>query len=165
LDEIDINKNKLDESLILNTQVQQSISLPPHIIALIHDSIKILFKDKNLHKEILQEIFANQPQALRDIIKDFLYNNPQIIKGIISEFFLDHKELLNTSISNLSSNELVLQDIDKESAKKEIIQFIESHEGCLPSEIIEELKIDPNLVIEILKELKEQNLLESKAIE
>jgi predicted transcriptional regulator len=57
-----------------------------------------------------------------------------------------------------------LKIMDRGEAKRKIHHFINRNPGCRTSEIIEKLGIDPELVVSILKELKEEDSVLSKPI-
>jgi len=52
--------------------------------------------------------------------------------------------------------------LPREEAVKLIEDYIEKHPGCLTSEIIEALQLDPSLVVDILRELEEKGEVESR---
>jgi hypothetical protein len=58
-----------------------------------------------------------------------------------------------------------LKTMDREKAKREIHQFITKNPGSKTSQIIEKVGIDPELAVEILKELKAEDCVLSKPIE
>ena len=58
--------------------------------------------------------------------------------------------------------EIKLRDIDKEQAKKEVLQLIRQHSGILFSEIFDILRIDPELLLVCLNELEEEGIIESR---
>ena len=61
--------------------------------------------------------------------------------------------------------EIYLRTLDMETARKNIQEFINKNPGCKTSEIIEDLRIDPELAVETLKQLKQDDLVLSKPIE
>ncbi|HEY7571311.1 MAG TPA: hypothetical protein VH796_08080 [Nitrososphaeraceae archaeon] len=61
--------------------------------------------------------------------------------------------------------EIRFRHIDKAGARKKIQDYINKNSGCLTSEIIEGLLIEPRLVMQTLKELKQDDLVLSKDIE
>jgi CDP-glycerol glycerophosphotransferase (TagB/SpsB family) len=55
-------------------------------------------------------------------------------------------------------------NIEKSIAKSEIQNFVNKHPWSLTSEIIEQLRIEPPLAINVLKELKKEGLTVSKPV-
>ena len=90
---------------------------------------------------------------LKEVLMDYLRENPHILKDILNERLIADDEEIN------------LRMVDRGLAKREIVDFIKSKPDCLTSDIIMQLRIDPSLVMEILKELKEQDIILSKPIE
>ena len=66
---------------------------------------------------------------------------------------------------HIDETEIKFRRIDKADAKKKIQDYINNNPGCLTSEIIEGLLIEPGLVMQTLKELKRDDLVLSKDIE
>jgi hypothetical protein len=58
-----------------------------------------------------------------------------------------------------------LKRMDRDEAKRQIHQFISKNPGSKTSQIIEKVGIDPELAVEILKELKAEDFVLSKPIE
>jgi len=50
-----------------------------------------------------------------------------------------------------------VKKVSRKKAKKDIHSYIASHEGCLTEQIIIALQYDPELVLSILDELKEED--------
>lgn len=84
-------------------------------------------------------------------------------------YILKKLELLKREIEELEdlieSEELIeFRELSEEEARKLILDYIENHPGCLTSEIIESLGIDPVLVGRILKELEEEGEVEGRSV-
>ncbi len=56
-----------------------------------------------------------------------------------------------------------LEAIPKEEAKIRIKDYINQHQGCLTSDIIYDLGLDPDLVLNVLNELKEENKIKGES--
>jgi predicted transcriptional regulator len=63
-----------------------------------------------------------------------------------------------------SEEELEFRDISEDEARKLILDYIEKHPGCLTSDIIEGLGLDPLLVGKILKQLEEEGEVEGRSV-
>lgn len=59
---------------------------------------------------------------------------------------------------------IVLREIPEEEARKLILDYIEKHPGCLTSEIIENLALDPLLVGRILRQLEKEGKIEGRGV-
>jgi predicted transcriptional regulator len=66
---------------------------------------------------------------------------------------------------HIDEPEIRLRRIDKADARKKIQHYINKNPGCLTSEIIEGLLIEPGLAMQTLEELKRDDLVLSKDIE
>lgn len=60
--------------------------------------------------------------------------------------------------------EIELRSINKIDARDSIHQFIKQNPYCRTSEIIEKLRLEPDLVVETLKELREQEFVLSRPV-
>jgi|Deesub1362A_J573_1020465.scaffolds.fasta_scaffold00834_20 DNA-binding MarR family transcriptional regulator len=63
-----------------------------------------------------------------------------------------------------SDEELIFKEMSEDEARKLVLDYIEKHPGCLTSEIIENLGLDPLLVGKILKQLEEEGEVEGRSI-
>lgn len=88
---------------------------------------------------------------LRSILKDFLMNNPHILTEIVEE------------LNDIKAVELV--SLDRPTAKAKIRKFIEANPGSRTSDIILATNLEPELVMEMLKELRTEGNVKSKPIE
>ncbi len=57
---------------------------------------------------------------------------------------------------------IFLRTIPKDEARKLILDYIEKHPGCWTDEIFMNLRLDPILVFEVLRELEKEGLIEGK---
>jgi predicted transcriptional regulator len=55
--------------------------------------------------------------------------------------------------------------ISKEEALNEVMRYIRSHPGCFTSEIIQELRLGPILVVEALEKLEGQGKVRGEEME
>jgi hypothetical protein len=68
----------------------------------------------------------------------------------------------NRAIEVEEPNIVLIEEITREQAKKQIIDFFENYDGEIyPSELSEQLHISYEIVWEILKELHEENLIKT----
>ncbi|MDP9288176.1 MAG: hypothetical protein M3P08_08265 [Thermoproteota archaeon] len=68
--------------------------------------------------------------------------------------------------SSTNEQEISFRNISKTEAKNEIQQYINKHpHGSLTSEIIEALRINPLVAVDILEEMKQEGSAFSKAVE
>jgi len=65
----------------------------------------------------------------------------------------------------MSKEEIVLKKIPFDQAKKLIYLYVRNHPGCLTSDIIADLELDPDLVLEVLSYLKHEGVIEGKPVE
>jgi Mn-dependent DtxR family transcriptional regulator len=56
-------------------------------------------------------------------------------------------------------------NIEKSTAKNEIQDYINNNPGALTSDVIEKLRIEPPLAVEIIQELKNEGLIVSQPLE
>jgi len=89
-------------------------------------------------------------------------------REFVKEIFYEAFEMKNESLVIKQTDELVLKQIDKGEAKKQIQEFIETNPetnpGCKTSDLIMNLELDPPFVIEILKELKKENIVQTEDV-
>lgn len=72
-------------------------------------------------------------------------------------------ELIDEEFQHLEAA-IPVRNIDKETARQEIQEYIRTHPKCRTSEIIENLNLNPIYAMEILKDLKEKDLIQSKPV-
>jgi len=69
---------------------------------------------------------------------------------------LDKKiKILEERTTSTEEEEIKFRKIPEEEAKELVKKYISENPGCLTSEIIEELQLDPLLVAKVLKQLEE----------
>jgi alkyl sulfatase BDS1-like metallo-beta-lactamase superfamily hydrolase len=61
--------------------------------------------------------------------------------------------------------EIEFRIIPESEAKKVIERYIRGHRGCTTSEIIESTRLDPALVVEVLKLLEEEGKVKGEEVE
>lgn len=126
----------------------------------------------------LDEEFIKRKELLK-IIKELhflLYKEIAYIREQFSDLertMLEMKRELDERINKIEKRlaELTQEEtiefriLPKEKAMKLIKEYIEKNPGCLTSEIIESLQLDPSLVVEILGELEKSGEVESRESE
>ena len=65
----------------------------------------------------------------------------------------------------VTEEEIELIKIPKKNAIKLIQSYIDKNQGCLTSDIILDLNLDPDLVLDVLKELEEKESVRGREIE
>ncbi len=70
-----------------------------------------------------------------------------------------YKALKDTQVNNKPEDLITLKDIPKEEGRRNIIEYIKKNPGCMTSEIIEDLKINPSIVLDVLNDLEKENLV------
>lgn len=68
-------------------------------------------------------------------------------------------------VTEADSDMIELVTIPKEEAKQRILSYINSHVGCRTGDIIYNLGLDPDLVIDSLKELESTKQVTGKVID
>lgn len=110
-----------------------------------------ILEEKRNSKTILMS-----PQMMQEIKESFviyLRSHPEFVKDILTE-----------SLKSTQGT-IELKKLDKATAKKLIQEYIEKKPGCITSDIIMKLELDPMQVMGILKELKEEDLVQAKDVE
>jgi hypothetical protein len=82
-------------------------------------------------KDSLLSTLRNDSDLLKEVVKDYLHENPHILKDILNELK-----------SEADSEEINLRMVDRDLAKREIVELIMSKPDCLTSDIIMQLKLD-----------------------
>lgn len=114
-------------------------AISPQIMGVIKQSIDIHLR--------------SNPQLIENAIANMIKTNPKFLREILNQAYLSAEE------------EITLTRLDREEAKIAINEYIKTHPGCKTSNIIEDLKLDPLETLEILKELKKEGSVQSKAVE
>jgi hypothetical protein len=68
-------------------------------------------------------------------------------------------------LTNESETVELESDLTLEEAKKEILEYLDTHKNAQTSDIIFDLCIDPDLVLEALNSLEKDDLVEGKPVE
>lgn len=87
-------------------------------------------------------------KELEKIVQKFL---PQVVRKCLEE-----KTAKEAAIE--------LKRIPKKKAKALVKSYIDEHQGCRTGDIIYDLALDPDLVLSVLKELKENGKIRSEDI-
>ena len=61
--------------------------------------------------------------------------------------------------------EVEFKIIPESEAKGVIEEYVRAHTGCITGEIIENLRLDPALVVEVLNSLEEEGKVKSEEVE
>jgi hypothetical protein len=125
-----------DQYVIGTSQHPSLLLLPPK--PAIDAVIRKLLDDRNLMKELFGK---------------FLRENPEYIREVLNETYVAQNE------------EIPFRTVDRETAKREIDTYIGEHPRCRTGQIIEDLRLDPEFTMEILKELKTERIIQSKPVE
>jgi hypothetical protein len=80
----------------------------------------------------------------------------------ITTYFLGD-DAVQTYPSDIAAVEL--RTIPKEVAKEQVLSYVKSHIGCRTGDVIYDLELDPDLVIECLKELESEHRVKGKDID
>ena len=90
-------------------------------------------------------------------------NHMSAVNALISEitkplqqqmYIIADQKLLSQSEEQEEMEEIELRMLPKNEAKKLILDYIEKHPGAWTDEIFMDLKLDPILVFEVLRELE-----------
>lgn len=106
-------------------------------------------------------VSAEVRNDIKESLIHLLRSDQELMKDIFRCALVQQEE----SFTLKQDDEIQLVKPEKEDAKKMIQGFIEENPGCLTSDIIFNLKLDVDLVMENLKELKNEELVEGKDIE
>ena len=101
---------------------------------------------------------------IRNDLKESIVHLFRSDREFVKEIFCEAFEMKNESLVIKQMDELVLKQIDKGEAEKQIQEFIETNPGCKTSDLIMNLELDPPFVIEILKELKKENIVQTEDV-
>ncbi|MCL4436705.1 MAG: hypothetical protein M1503_09540 [Thaumarchaeota archaeon] len=104
----------------------------------------------------VQQDIAGRIEALEKVVKESkLSELPKVI------------ELLNklASCSLLNTEETIVAQVSPEEAVSRIKEYIRTHPKCTTSDIIDDLAIDPDIVIEALSRLEQSDEVEGKVVE
>ncbi|MFQ6056415.1 MAG: hypothetical protein ACE5KT_04610 [Methanosarcinales archaeon] len=86
----------------------------------------------------------------------------KIIKLVKSGMYLSVSDFLRDAVrEKLDGIEIIeLRDVDRETAKKEILDYYKKNERAYPSDVADDLRLDWDLVWEITEELEKEGQLE-----
>ena len=125
---------------------------------------------KRINKELEKEFIEKGEflKVINDMRHDFLReleSMKQNFLKLIDELFARQK-MLEERIEKLErriaeeKRIIEFRELPKEEALRIIKEYIRKHPGCTTSQIIEDLRLDPPLVAEVLKELEEKGEVE-----
>lgn len=110
--------------------------------------------------------FQITPEIMEDLRASLIHTiktDSQLKKDLIFELLGKNEVLIPKQTTN--DEEVFLKEVNKDEAKKQIQEFVQSNPGCRTSDIIFALKLDIDLVMETLKELKNEELVEGRDVE
>lgn len=105
------------------------------------------------------QVTSDMMEDIKQSVLRELRVNQEFRKSVVCEIFGKTDETLSIK---QDEDVVELKQIDKQTAKKQIKDFIEKNSGCKTSDLIIKLELDPPLVIEILKELKKEEVIQTK---
>ncbi len=112
------------------------------------------FIEKGEFLKVIRELDTYYRKELNHL-RDYVFELEKIIFELKRELDLLKSELKQENV-------LEFRKISKDAAKELIRDYVLKNPGCLTSEIIENLKLDPELVVQILKELEEEGVIEGR---
>ena len=82
----------------------------------------------------------------------------EIQKLVEEGFYMNTADFVRMSVrEKLESIKVIdIRDVSKEKAKKEIIEYLKNNKKAYPSDIADALKLDFDLVLEIIKDLAKE---------
>ncbi len=99
------------------------------------------YKENDL---VSARISPKEAELIEDLVEEGLYmNTADFVRMAVRE--------------KLESIKIVdIRNINKDNAKKEIIEFLKDNGNCYPSDVADALRLDFDIVIEIIKELMKE---------
>lgn len=119
-------------------EITYGLKLSPEMLAKIHEIIEE-YCDRELEK-VVQKILA---EKLETVVRKCLQEKEKHIET----------ELLE------------LKKIPEKEAVGLIRSYVDNHPGCLTSDIIFDLKLDPDLVLKVLRRLEKEKTVRGKSVE
>lgn len=134
------------------------------------DEPYITFDELKLMLEVHKEIVAKDVfEGLRNYYeKALLEKCSTLIQEGVETFLREHKvieRLSQLEQEYISENIVIIEEMDKEEAKNKISKYMEENRTADTEELMENLKIDLRLLVEILDELREEGVLVEADIE
>jgi hypothetical protein len=130
-----------------------------------HNSNDQYIIDKSQHSSLL--LLPPQPVSKDEVIKKLL-DDTDLMKELFRKLVRENRgyvrEVLNATYV-ADNDEMPFRTVDRETAKREIDTYIGEHPRCRTGQIIEDLRLEPEFTMEILKELKTERAIQSKPIE
>ncbi len=102
--------------------------------------------------------------SVQESIVTLLRCNPEIIHDALKEVF-GKQEVNIPSLEPAETEVLELREVSDIDAERLIKEYVLAHRGCRTSEIIENLELDPLLVVKTLNKLESEKELVSKLVE
>jgi len=103
-----------------------------------------------IHKIIEEYCDREVEKLVRKVVAERL-------KKVVIECLKEKEELIGEPV-------IKLKKIPESKAIAQIKKYIDEHQGCRTSDIIYDLELDPDLVLLVLKELKEKGRIRSEDI-
>ncbi len=131
---------------------------------------------KTYSKEELRSMWNSVKEPTQKEIIEMIENQKEEVKefqNVILRKLLEIYEMMNSLKMRIEKSEglgsvedvVKLEVIPKEEAKVRIKGYVDQHQGCRTSDIIYDLGLDPDLVLSILKELKEEGKIKGESVE
>ncbi|RLE55731.1 MAG: hypothetical protein DRJ30_03385 [Candidatus Methanomethylicota archaeon] len=119
--------------------------------------IPFLINNPQIAHKLLLRTSRKIPKAEKNILNEIalLRNELNLLKEKVEELEGKYKNIIMEEIA-------FFKRISKDEAKNLIKEYIHQHPGCLTSEIIEKLELDPELVNEVLIELEREGEIEAR---
>jgi len=118
---------------------------------------KITVQNTNVKTyQVSTEVIEN----IKESVIHELRTNQEFRRSIVCEALGTTDEALSVR----QDDEIELQEVNTKTAEKMIQEFIQSNPGCKTSDLIINLQLPPQQVVEILKKLKEADVVQSKDV-
>lgn len=112
------------------------------------------------------EVSPKAMEEIRESCKSLIKTDRDLFKDLFLELVREEKNTIKAILDEEEEDFTIqLRELSHDDAMTEIQKYISQNPGCLISDVIENLRIDPEVVMEILKQLKDSNELKSKPLE
>jgi len=98
-------------------------------------------------------------EDIKQSLEHVLRTDPTILIQAVESVLKEKNEPVDSL-----NEELELKTFEKAEAKQMIKEYIDNNSGCKTSEIILKLSIDPMQAMEILKELRKEQVVQTKDV-
>ena len=135
------------------------------------DNIRIPVKRKNWlieHSDYIMAVsgVVNVIHAIERLVrKNEVEKVESYFPDRIEDFEKELKELKSKSEAKSEDQEIILKTIPRDEALKLIKKYIDKNPGCRTSDIIINLEIDPDLVLDVIRTLRQRGEIRSEKIE